>query len=535
MFRDKYPRKYVIKFWPEGRVKVKNIEKIRKYHDTYDDKKDVIDNQSFSDLTLDSFFCNMDRTYSTAGQSILYSLFRKPVRDKNELKRRGEFIDYYLKQEEDRIDIQEILYKLGIDRDNSFIDLINTQLKKDIFMKIFYMIFGRILPLLAIILGIVVNPVYFWGILIIAVINALICNIKRNKTENEMEENILFGIGYSAAIIRAAKRINKLDVENLNYYKVRINKILNKIGSDQKKFTVVEKLLGIDGQDGLMHEIFDGFCVVTLHLENTYQSMACNIDKYKDELRELYEIIGEIDALISVSAYKEDCEYLYSVPEFVDDSYGIEIVNGAHPLVKDVVKNSIHITDKGIVLTGTNMSGKSTFLRMLGINIMLAQSFNFVHADKYKAPFLNIVTSISPEDDVENGKSYYLAEAEAVLRILKALDSDIKVFCAIDEIFRGTNPIERIAASEEILKYIQKRNSISIVATHDKELTELLRETHKFYHFSEDVSEKEGLSFDYKLKEGILKTRNAIKLLKYVGYPDEIIEGAYRAIDKIEK
>ncbi|MGL5633538.1 MAG: MutS-related protein [Sarcina sp.] len=533
MFRDKYPRKYVIKFWPEGRVKVKNLEKIRKYYDTYSDKKDVIDDQSFSDLTLNSFFCNMDRTYSTAGQSILYNLFRTPVRDKKELERRGEFIDYYLREENDRINVQEILYKLGIDREHSFIDLINTKLNKDKFKRVFYMLFGRILPILAIVLGVFLNSNYFWGLLIMAVINALICNIKRNKTENEMEENILFGIGYSAAVIRAAKRINKLDIENLNYYKSKINKILNKIGTDQKKFTVVEKLLGIDGQDGLMHEIFDGFCVVTLHLENTYQSMACNIEKYKEELRELYAIIGEIDALISVSAYKEDCEYLYSVPEFVNDSYGIEIVNGAHPLVKDVVKNSIHITDKGIVLTGTNMSGKSTFLRMLGINIMLAQSFNFVHADKYKAPFLNIVTSISPEDDVENGKSYYLAEAEAILRILKALDGEIKVFCAIDEIFRGTNPIERVAASEEILKYIQKRNAISIVATHDKELTEFLKVTHKFYHFSEDVSEKEGLSFDYKLKNGILKTRNAIKLLKYVGYPDEIIEGSYKTIDKM--
>ncbi|MGL4452676.1 MAG: MutS-related protein, partial [Sarcina sp.] len=149
----------------------------------------------------------------------------------------------------------------------------------------------------------------------------------------------------------------------------------------------------------------------------------------------------------------------------------------------------------------------------------------------YKAPFLNVVTSISPEDDINTGKSYYLAEAESMLRILNALDGKYKVFCAIDEIFRGTNPVERIAASEEILKYVQKRNSISIVATHDRELTDILVKTHNFYHFSEKVSESKGLSFDYKLKSGILTTRNAIKLLKFVGYPDEIVDGAYRSID----
>ena len=123
-----------------------------------------------------------------------------------------------------------------------------------------------------------------------------------------------------------------------------------------------------------------------------------------------------------------------------------------------------------------------------------------------------------------------MAEAEALLRIIKALDGKLPVFCAIDEIFRGTNPVERIAASSEILKYIQNRNCISIVATHDRELTSILKDTHDFYYFSEDVDDEKGLKFDYKIKHGISKTRNAIKLLKFIGYPNEIINGAYEEI-----
>lgn len=136
---------------------------------------------------------------------------------------------------------------------------------------------------------------------------------------------------------------------------------------------------------------------------------------------------------------------------------------------------------------------------------------------------MHLVSSISPKDDIISGKSYYLSEAEGISRIIKALNKDVTVFCPIDEIFRGTNPVERISASAEILKYINDRNSISIVATHDRELVDMLNEEYDFYYFCEKVTSDEGLSFDYKIKKGINKEKNAIKLLKYIGYPEEII------------
>lgn len=203
--------------------------------------------------------------------------------------------------------------------------------------------------------------------------------------------------------------------------------------------------------------------------------------------------------------------------------------------MENPVSNSIAIEKKGVVLTGTNMSGKSTFLRMIGINVLFAQTFYFTLSSKYEAPFLNIVTSISPKDDVTSGKSYYLAEVEAILRIINASDDKVKPLCIIDEIFRGTNPIERISSSMAILNYINKRDAITLVATHDKELTDSLKNSYNFYYFSEDVDYKKGLSFDYKIKQGVVKSRNAIKLLEYVGYPREIIEEAINLTERFEK
>ena len=103
------------------------------------------------------------------------------------------------------------------------------------------------------------------------------------------------------------------------------------------------------------------------------------------------------------------------------------------------------------------------------------------------------------------------------------------------EIFRGTNPVERISSSAEILSYINERNAIAIVATHDRELTDMLKDEYEFYYFSEDIDDNTGLSFDYKLKKGVSKTRNAIRLLEYIGYPNEIIQKSYKRSEELEK
>lgn len=204
-----------------------------------------------------------------------------------------------------------------------------------------------------------------------------------------------------------------------------------------------------------------------------------------------------------MASFEMSYEDKISVPNFIDN-VKISVEEGVHPLLENPVSNSITIENKGIILTGTNMSGKSTFLRMISTNILFAQTFNIVFAKTYTACFFNLVTSISPEDNINSGKSYYMAEAESLLRIIKAMDEKIPVFTTIDEIFRGTNPIERISSSAEILRYINERRGICIAATHDQEISDILKDSYDFYYFSESVSDEQGLNFDYKLKKVLL-------------------------------
>ncbi|HHY14841.1 MAG TPA: hypothetical protein GX521_02070 [Firmicutes bacterium] len=173
------------------------------------------------------------------------------------------------------------------------------------------------------------------------------------------------------------------------------------------------------------------------------------------------------------------------------------------------------------------MSGKSTFLRTVGLNILLAQSIATCLAAEYEAVPVQLLTCIGRTDNVVEGKSYYLEEALSVKRILVSLEPQITTVAIFDEMFRGTNSEERIFAAQQVLRYLVARNALVFVATHDLELADLLRENYRSVHFSERVGAL-GLEFDYKLKEGPATTKNAIALLRYLDYPREITEGKPR-------
>ncbi len=171
------------------------------------------------------------------------------------------------------------------------------------------------------------------------------------------------------------------------------------------------------------------------------------------------------------------------------------------------------------------MAGKSTFLRTLGLNALLAQSIYTCLADRYTAGYLYPATSINKMDDIGENKSLYYAEAERLRDIITPAYTLAPGLCLVDELLAGTNYGERLAASLAILNYLKGKNALTVVATHDLDLADRLQGTYLCYHFSDSI-DKNNLQFDYTLKPGIAATSNAIKLLEYLGYPGEIVREA---------
>ncbi|MDO4188604.1 MAG: hypothetical protein Q4D29_06395 [Lachnospiraceae bacterium] len=265
-----------------------------------------------------------------------------------------------------------------------------------------------------------------------------------------------------------------------------------------------------------------------------YNSMISFVINNREDAIKFYNIIGELDTAICISSIKDDllCKKLKLCKPDISNNKHFELVDGYHLLLDSPVINSIN-TDKNILITGCNASGKSTFLKMIAVNIIFAQSFGFVFASTYKACFFRIYSSMALKDDINKGESYFIAEIKSLKRIVDACstsDNSIPVFCVIDEVLRGTNTVERIAASTEILLNLKTDNSLCFAATHDIELTELLKESYDNYHFSEKIS-GDDVEFDFKIKEGPANSRNAIRLLKALGYDEKIVLNASKRVD----
>jgi DNA mismatch repair ATPase MutS len=244
--------------------------------------------------------------------------------------------------------------------------------------------------------------------------------------------------------------------------------------------------------------------------------------KNQDEIHEIFKAVGSLDSSISVASYLEEVKN-YTIPDLNNDNK-ISFDNLFHPLINEPVENSLAEITKSVLITGSNMSGKTTFIKTLGINFILAQTLYFCLAEKIGIPKLIVKTSIKRNEELEDGKSYFFVEIEAIKNFIDFADGKNNYLYLIDEIFRGTNSIERLASSTAVLKYLAENNRV-FVTTHDIELKDLLQNTFSMYHFSEQVEDGKFF-FNYKIQNGPCTSGNAIKLLEIMQYPKTIVDEA---------
>lgn len=516
---------YLIKAWPEAYDNKFDFDKIHKFYEEYGPtklkEKDFynIDDQTAYDINVDDLLKKISICSSTPGEQMLYYLLRTPKLNVEELEKRNKIIEKLLEDSNLRGKIQQSLSNLGRQRKGEIFDLFNTTtiIKK---WKVIAFNLIALSSLILLIFFLFIGSNYFLRFIGIFVIYMFISMRASAEVENELSS-----LNYLGNLIRAAKEISEIEDEALKEYIEEINKRVIPVSKIDNKTKYIYNSSELD----IFTETLNGFFLTKIR---SYYSIINIVKSNKQNLIELYALVGKLEAYISVASYR--CRVSnYCIPKFLNNKDKTLIVkNAVHPLLEDGVPNSITLKNKGVILTGSNMAGKSTFMRTLATNILLSQSISTSLCDEYSGSFFRIISSLSLSDDVLSGTSYYLEECNSVLRILNSLDDEIPAFCIIDEIFKGTNPIERIAASKEILKYIMNKNAISIVATHDLELAESCDDKYLRYYFCEDIDENEGLTFDFKLKPGICNTGNALKLLNFLGYPKEIIINSQKHIEK---
>lgn len=268
------------------------------------------------------------------------------------------------------------------------------------------------------------------------------------------------------------------------------------------------------------------YLVLNIFLLWDYQCCV-SLEKWKSVsgiyLKEWFEIIGEFESLSSLALIQGD-HPKWIMPKFEkeDSIVHIKAVQVSHPLMGvECISNTIEFSKKNPItlITGSNMSGKSTFLRTIGINLVLAYAGAPVFADDFSCKFMNLYTCMRVSDDLQKNISSFYGELLRIKMITEHLDDNSKVFFLLDEIFKGTNSVDRHLAAKAVIHNFNEKGAVGMVSTHDLELDVIEKESRGQvvnYHFEEFYKEDQ-IHFDYKLKRGVSTTRNAIFLIKAAG------------------
>lgn len=270
--------------------------------------------------------------------------------------------------------------------------------------------------------------------------------------------------------------------------------------------------------------VFDLSSVLTLAFLARPIATVVAIRRFKHlrpALATAFESIGAIDAAIAVASYLE--AHPDHCRPCIGDRPLLDIREGCHPLLARPVKNSLRLDGGCALITGSNMAGKTTFVKMIAINHILGRTVGFCLAASATLPLAEVMTSIRGEQSVESGRSHYFSEVDAIRTFLAAAAHGRHPILVIDELFRGTNTCERVALARAVLEYLGDR-ALVLVTTHDVELQPLLAGQYMPLHFRENP-DVEGF-FDYRLRAGTSRARNAIRILERVGFPARIVASA---------
>lgn len=334
----------------------------------------------------------------------------------------------------------------------------------------------------------------------------------------------VYGVSYVAEDYYAMlKQIDKKEFESK-----LLNKMKNNISGEAGAIKAFAKLSQISQAynvsfNPLIHQILSGFILWDFQLARIVRKWKM---VYGHNTAESFKVIGELEMLMSLSVVGivRETSWAQINKNAPEGKVKFDCVDMYHPLLKPetVVANSATLSNGITIITGSNMSGKTTFLRTMAINLALSYMGAPVCAKSITSDYMKIFTSMRIADDVANGISTFYAE---ILRIKAMADyknsHKVPMLCMIDEIFKGTNSADRIVGAKEVIRRLSGgKNSMTIVSTHDFELCDIKDTDNNSatnYHF-EEYYEDDVLKFDYKIKDGRCTTTNAKAILRMAGF-----------------
>lgn len=515
---------------PEREYSPGDIENISHYFRRKENQGFYIDDITWNDLDMDRIYGQINQTVSSPGEDVLYDMIRRPLFDQREVDRREKLICFFAENKEKREEMQIMLSKVGKTWHGSLTDtILALENAPEVKTGIHFLMLGILLLNLFVLIPFYPVP----GFLLLILLST--GNVIYYYAGNDRARVAAFLDCFSSllSMLDLAEKIEHVKWPEIQEQMEAVRQGKKALEGLKKRSFFLTSKNEASGDPAQL--ILDYFRMV-FHMDILTYNKTLRIAKDKTkEIMLLIDNIGELDAVISIASFRELLP-LWCRPKFTDPEQGhisMQAEDLYHPLIREAVANSIH-ADSAILVTGSNASGKSTFLKNVAINSILAQTVLTCPCYSYQAPFLKVMTSMALRDDLSGGESYFIVEIRSLKRILDESKKEEPMLCIIDEVLRGTNTIERIAASSRILSALNQNWVLPFAATHDIELSYILDAQYRNLHFEEEVCEHEVL-FNYLLKEGRAVSRNAIKLLSMLEYDPEIVREAGKAAADFEK
>ncbi|MCY6356451.1 MutS-related protein [Clostridium sp. ZS2-4] len=380
-----------------------------------------------------------------------------------------------------------------------------------------------VLPVLT--LGAIVY--YFLGILksyhiplAFIIVNFIVLKINKNERESALDTVYIYKKQINN-YYNMLKLIEKKSFKSV-YLKNLKSNLIHEKGTSSQRIIKLNKLSDlILDRNNLMYFILNYVFLWDYHC-------MINLEKWKkvngEELEKWLETIGIIEELSSFSTLAFD-NLDWAMPKFKEGEFVFKVENIGHPLLgSERVCNDLSLGryNKIILITGSNMSGKSTFLRTTGINLVLAYAGAPVCAKKFECSIMEIFTCMRISDNLQKNISSFYGELLRIKELVSKTKEGRKVFFLLDEIFKGTNSIDRHMGAKNLINKLSEEKVLGMVSTHDLELGSLEKENSniKNYHF-EEYYKNNKIYFDYKLRKDISTTRNAMYLMKIAGIVDD--------------
>jgi hypothetical protein len=486
----------------------------RSYRDlTREDDCGFVDDRTWADLGMDDLVEEIDVCFTMAGRNELVRTLGHALPDEQRRARLANVSSRFTSDPAYRDRVAAVLSSIGEERNADPATLLwESALRRDPLLPLFVTMSA--LALLSIAFTVFINPT-FGFLLIIAV---FFTNMWIYYRKARHLSGLIPALRVLSRMIAASDSLGVRQELIATARRVRgpLKWLLTGAPSPTMSVTgdISEAIL-------LYIKIF--FQVDLIAYERAIEQVRSDLTSYQ----ELYQEIGLLDVAFALSSFRaretKVCDA--QITAGGQNAPEAHAVNTYHPLLEEAVPNSVSLRRPGAIVTGTNMAGKSTFLRTIGINVLLAQTAGFAFAEDYSGSRFRLVSSINKRDDLAQGKSFYYDEAERIYRMIEEVGTGQPTLLLIDELLAGTNSLERESASMAILHYLAGRNAVTVAATHDVNIARGVADRYALYYFTDHADEK-GLSFDYHLHEGVVGTRNAIRLLRLIGYPEDIIRAA---------